>query len=230
MTTPKLAEMAPVASTGETAASQVFDALKRDLIRGRFDAGEKLAISDLKQHYAVGLSPLREALNRLAAYGLLEQHNQRGFRVPPLSSEELEDIARLRMQLECMALSQAFEAGDAEWESQLLAAQHRLTKAEEESQDLEQWERAHLQFHRTLLAPCGSRWLLRFIGQLHDQFDRYRRLAPGNPAIRSGLDAQHGELVQLALERRIQDARWLLEAHIRVSWEVAEQACVQERE
>jgi DNA-binding GntR family transcriptional regulator len=226
MTIPKAAETMPGAGTGETAASQVFDALKRDLISGRFAAGEKLAISTLKHHYAVGLSPLREALNRLAAYGLLEQHNQRGFRVPPLAAEELEDIARLRMRFECMALSQAFEAGDAEWESQLLAAQHRLLKADEEPQDLEHWEQAHLRFHRTLLAPCGSPWLLRFIGQLHDQFDRYRRLAPGDTVIRTRLDAQHGELAQLVLNRRIQDASDLLEEHIRLSWEIARGACV----
>ncbi|MBY5925728.1 MULTISPECIES: GntR family transcriptional regulator [Halomonas] len=222
MTTSQPAE---AATSGETAASQVFHALKVDLIRGRFAAGEKLAISALKDRYEVGLSPLREALNRLAAYGLLEQHNQRGFRVPPLSADELEDIARLRVQLECMALTQAFQAGDAEWESQLLAASHRLTRANKVQGEVEQWEQAHQRFHRTLLAPCGSHWLLRFIEQLHDQFDRYRRLAPGNPEIRERLDAQHGELVTLALERRIHDARHLLEDHIRQSWEVAKGAC-----
>jgi len=209
-----------------TAATQIFDALKRDLIRGRFVAGEKLAISALKEHYDVGLSPLREALNRLAAYGLLEQHNQRGFRVPPLSDGELEDIARLRMQLECMALTQAFQQGDAEWESQLLAASHRLTRADQEPKEIEQWEQAHLRFHRTLLAPCGSHWLLRFIEQLHDQFDRYRRLAPGNSVIRERLDAQHGQLVQFALDRHIHGARELLEEHIRLSWDVARGSCL----
>lgn len=211
-------------AVSETAASQAFEAIKHDLIRGRFAAGEKLAISALKAEYQVGLSPLREALNRLSAYGLLEQHNQRGFRVPPLSERELEDIARLRIQLECMALTQAMQQGDAEWESQLLAAQHRLLRADQQPRQVEQWEQAHLRFHRTLLAPCGSPWLLRFIGQLHDQFDRYRRLAPPNPEIRAQLDAQHSELVEMALDRRIQDARGLLEQHIQLSWQVAQGA------
>lgn len=211
--------------TGATAASRVFDALKQDLIRGRFAAGEKLAIGSLKTRYQVGLSPLREALNRLAAYGLLEQVNQRGFRVPPLRLDELDDIADLRSQLECMALTQAFQNGDAEWESLLLAAHHRLRRADERPQEVEEWEQAHLRFHRTLLAPCGSPWLLRFIEQLHDQFDRYRRLAPPNPEVREVLDRQHGELVQLAMERRIQQARALLDEHIGLSHGVARGAC-----
>ncbi|ALM51994.1 GntR family transcriptional regulator [Halomonas huangheensis] len=225
MTTPHSLYSSPVTgAAGETAASQAFEAIKRDLIRGRFAAGEKLAISALKSEYQIGLSPLREALNRLSAYGLLEQHNQRGFRVPPLSAQELEDIAGLRIQLECMALTQAMQQGDAEWESQLLAAHHRLMRADQAPAELEQWEQAHLRFHSTLLAPCGSHWLLRFISQLHDQFDRYRRLAPPNPAIRAQLDAQHSELVEMALERRIQDARHLLEKHIQLSWQVAKGA------
>ncbi|MBZ9540264.1 MULTISPECIES: GntR family transcriptional regulator [Modicisalibacter] len=212
-------------SAGTTASSQVFEALKQDLIRGRFAAGEKLAISALKTHYGVGLSPLREALNRLAAYGLLEQENQRGFRVPAMRLEELDDIAGLRTQLECMALTQAFQNGDSEWESQLLAASHRLRRSDEQPDRIEEWEQAHLRFHRALLGACGSPWLLRFIGQLHDQFDRYRRMAPPNPGIRATLDGQHGALVELAMARDIQAARALLDTHIRLSHEVARGCC-----
>lgn len=212
-------------SSTATASSQVFNALKKDLIRGRFAAGEKLAISALKTHYQVGLSPLREALNRLAAYGLLEQENQRGFRVPAMRLEELDDISNLRSQLECMALTQAFQNGDSEWESLLLAAHHRLKRADEQPQQVEEWELAHLRFHRALLAPCGSTWLLRFIEQLHDQFDRYRRMAPANPEVRAVLDAQHGELVTLALDRNIAGGRALLDDHIRLSHGVAMGCC-----
>ncbi|SHE79725.1 transcriptional regulator, GntR family [Modicisalibacter ilicicola DSM 19980] len=215
-------------ASGITAASQVFNALKQDLIRGRFTAGEKLAISALKSRYQVGLSPLREALNRLAAYGLLEQLNQRGFRVPTLDASELADIAHLRTQLECMALVQAFQAGDAEWESQLLAAQHRLRRADQTPGEIERWEQAHQHFHRTLLAPSGSPWLLRFIEQLHDQFDRYRRLAPSDPATRELLDQHHAELVTLALARHAGEARELLELHIHLSHQIAKGACPSE--
>jgi len=58
----------PVGPSG-TASSRVFDNLRKDLVGGRFAAGEKLAINALKERYQVGLSPLREALNRLAPMG-----------------------------------------------------------------------------------------------------------------------------------------------------------------
>lgn len=217
--------MGAEAPTANTTASQLYTALKRDLIDGRFAAGQKLAITTLKQHYRVGLSPLREALNRLAAYGLLVQENQRGFRVPALTRAELDDIAELRQRFEGQALAQALEAGNDEWEAGLLAAFHRLKRADETPDQLEHWEQMHLQFHRHLLEPCGSPWLLRFIEQLHDQFDRYRRMAPANNAMRETLNDQHGQLVDLAMARDTAAARALLEEHIRLSYEVAQGAC-----
>ena len=210
---PKVAT--PVGPAG-TASSRVFDNLRKDLVGGRFAAGEKLAINALKERYQVGLSPLREALNKLAAYGLLIQENQRGFRVP-----KLDDIAQMRLEMEGMALVRAIANGDSLWEADLLAAAHRLKRADITLDKGEEWERLHTQFHRTLVAPCGSVWLLRFIEQLHDQFDRYRRLGPKMPTIRQELDEQHHQLVELALQRDAKAARELMDDHIHKSYEVA---------
>lgn len=204
-----------------TTSSRIYDTLRQDLINGRFEAGEKVAISALKQKYEVGLSPLREALNRLSAYGLLIQENQRGFRVPRLDREELDDVSGMRRELECMALERAIRHGDAEWESEVLAAAHRLKRADLAPEKVDEWERLHGRFHRTLVAPCGSVWLLRFIEQLHDQFDRYRRMAPEIPETRRVLDVQHETLVELALKRDARAASELMDDHIRRSYEVA---------
>lgn len=209
------------ATPAGTASSRVFDHLRKDLVGGRFVAGEKLAINALKDRYQVGLSPLREALNRLAAYGLLVQENQRGFRVPKLSRDELDDIFQMRLEMEGMALERAITNGDSLWEADLLAAAHRLKRADISLDKGEEWEHLHTQFHRTLVAPCGSVWLLRFIEQLHDQFDRYRRLGPKMPTIRQELDEQHHHLVELALQRDAKAARELMDDHIHKSYEVA---------
>lgn len=213
-------DVQPQPSNG-TASSRIYDTLRKDLVDGRFAAGEKLAINALKEQYRVGLSPLREALSKLAAYGLLVQENQRGFRVPKLSCDELDDIARMRLELEGMALEQAIAQGDSLWEADLLAAAHRLKCADTTLDKGEEWEQLHIQFHRTLVAPCGSVWLIRFIEQLHDQFDRYRRLGPRMPTIRQELDEQHHELVELALRRDTKLARALMDEHIQKSYEVA---------
>jgi DNA-binding GntR family transcriptional regulator len=213
------------APQAETISGRIFDRLREDLLSGRFQAGKKLAISSLQTTYQVGLSPLREALNRLAATGLLEQENQRGFRVPSLSRTELDDIVQLRIELEGMAISRALQHGDAEWESELLAAGHRLKLASQADTPLQQWEQLHSRFHAALLSSCRSAWMVRFIHQLHEQFDRYRRKSPRNPGIRDILNTQHEQLVELALARNEADTRELLRAHILLSYEAAQASC-----
>lgn len=215
-----------IKQSGATAASRIYEMLRQDLLNGRYSAGERLSITLLRETYQVGLSPLREALNRLAAYGLLRQENQRGFRVLELTPEELVDITEMRRQLEGRALELAVLHGDEEWESQLLAANHRLSRAGAQTPVVE-WELLHSHFHNALVAPCGSAWLLRFISQLHDQFDRYRRVAPRHAELRHQLDGQHQELVDLALARNARGARELLEEHITLSSEVAMLSCAQ---
>lgn len=206
-------------------SGRVFEVLREDLLNGQYQAGEKLAIASLRVTYQVGLSPLREALSRLAAVGLLEQETQRGFRVPKLTSDELQDIVELRVELEGMAISRALRYGDAYWESEVLAAGHRLKNASSKQVPQAEWEQLHTQFHSILLSSCQSVWMLKFIRQLHEQFDRYRRKAPRNPAMRGMLDAQHEQLVELALARKEAEIRQLLEDHIRLSHEVALHSC-----
>lgn len=53
-------------------------------------------MKDLTNRYKVGLSPIREALHRLLGEGCVQSVGQRGFTVPPLSRQDLEDITALR--------------------------------------------------------------------------------------------------------------------------------------
>lgn len=203
--------------------SNIYDVLRKDLIRGAYMPGQKLATADLKKRYDIGLSPLREALNRLAAVGLLDQTHQKGFKVPELTQEQLDDVASLRRQLEGEAIEQSIAHGDNEWETELVAALHRLHQHQSVfgTADHEQWEMVHARFHRALVNGCGSPWRLRFLEQLYDQFDRYRRIAPSPTHQRENLDEQHNQLAALALARDAQSARTLLEKHIDLSYDVA---------
>lgn len=206
-------------------STNIYDVLRNDLIRGVYPPGQKIATADLKKRYNIGLSPLREALNRLAAVGLLDQTHQKGFRVPELTREQLGDIASLRRQLEGEAIEQSIRQGDGEWETALVAALHRLHQHQPVfgTADHDQWEIMHARFHRALVSGCGSPWRLRFLEQLYDQFDRYRRIAPSPIGLRKTLDEQHNQLVALALARDALAARALVERHIDLSHEVAEQ-------
>ena len=123
------------------------------------------------------MSPLREALAQLVGKGLVIQDGQRGFRVAPVSSDDLLDVMRTRGRLETMALKLAIENGEADWEAIILAA-HRQLARRARTKDLlidETWETLHREFHFSLIAACGSSRLLSFCdGDLRS----FRSLSP----------------------------------------------------
>src|SRR5690606_19392147 len=123
----------------------------------------------------------REALNRLAADGLVERRDQRGFVAAGISRQDLKELTDTRCWLEEVAIRQAMARRDPAWEEGIVLAHHRLQRTPRSLQapqfeDNPAWELAHRDFHRALIQGCGSRWLIGFCEQLADQLYRYRKL------------------------------------------------------
>src|SRR5262249_4571492 len=156
----------------------------------------------LKSQYGLGVSPLREALSRLVEDKLVTTVGQRGFRVAPMSLDEMWKVTRLSQKLEADALSASITHGDDRWEAELTAAYRRLSQASvpRAADNLaEDWERRHRAFHSALISACGSPWLLKFAVMLTDQLERYRylRLIRTPPKVFArDLEREHRELME----------------------------------
>jgi DNA-binding GntR family transcriptional regulator len=111
----------PLATVNGTAtrATSLYDQLRADLLGGALEPGTKLAIEALAEHYATSATPLREALNRLVADGLVERREQRGFVVAGISEHDLAEITKTRCWLEEIALRESIKshstAGKRPW-------------------------------------------------------------------------------------------------------------------
>lgn len=188
----------------ENLAIRGHELLKRDIIRGAFKPGEKLLMSGLKERYGLGVGPLREALSQLVAERLVVAISQRGYRVAPMSLEELFDIYDARANLEAMLLGLAIERGDDAWEAEILARAHTLTKVVEvrnAEEQLSLWDARHKAFHTAIVAGCGSPHLLQVRAYLFDQAERYRHLW-----------LQHTVFSEQALEAKRREHAALIEA------------------
>lgn len=207
---------APEAPAAATLATAICDRIRGDILAGRRKPGGKLRLEALKSEFAVSWSPIREALSRLAAEGLVQAEEQRGYRVAPVSRSQLAEVIRLRTLLESMALQASIEHGDDAWEADVLAAHHRLGKLENRRNSplAEQWERWHRTFHETLIHACGMPTLLQFCGQLHDMNDRYRRLFLSTHNFDRDVAGEHRAITEATLARNAAKACRLLEAHI----------------
>ena len=203
-----------------TLIGKAFESIRRDIIASKLKPGEKLRITQLREAYGIGTSPLREALSRLVSEGLVTAKGQRGFWVPPVSAEEHTDIIETRVVLESYALRSSIEFGDDEWEGQIVGSYHNLNRIEQrfdadaESSFPEWWERNRL-FHDALIAACPLKWLLRFHRVVFDLHNRYHRFALPGPYLSPGLFEDHRLILDATLERDADRAVALLEKHIR---------------
>lgn len=203
---------------GTTLTEAAYRALKADIVRARRAPGERLRIERLRRLYGIGPTPLREALQRLAADGFVLAEDRRGFRVAPLDARELIDLNVARTALETRALALSIERGDARWEAEVVAATYLLGKADDllagsTPDDLDEWELLNRRFHDALVSACGSSWLLRLRGMLNDQVERYRRASVFAARVERDLHAEHEAIAQAALARDGGRACELVAAH-----------------
>jgi GntR family carbon starvation induced transcriptional regulator len=202
-------------TTHKTLSDQAYTRLRHDVIQGEFPPGAKLGIEQLRTAYAVGATPLREALHRLSAEGFVVVEGQRGFRVADISSRELAELTELRIVIEGLALRESLQQADDNWESRLVVAFHHLQKIEKQSEpDSEQWEARNKEFHLALISSCESRWLMRIYELLYDQHRRYRVIARVERAERD-IHGEHAAMMDAALARDIDRLLECHEAHIR---------------
>lgn len=203
-----------------TLGEVAYRRLRADIVMGRLEPAQPLRFDALKSQYGLGVSPLREALSRLVEDKLVTAVGQRGFRVAPMSLDEMREVTRLRQVIEVDALRTSISNGDARWEADLRAAFQRLSSApapRAANSSAEDWERRHRAFHDALIGACRSPWLLKFAAMLTDQLERYRylRLIRTPPKVfRRDLDGEHRELLEAALARDADRAAKLLVVHL----------------
>ena len=195
------------------------DRLRADLLACRLKPGERLVINQLCQKLNVSLGAVREALSRLTSEGLVIAEPQRGFRVAPISAEDLKDLTAVRLEIELLCLKDSMAHGDVRWEAGLVAANHMLAHTPERtSGDFrllnEAYAVAHRSFHEALVAGCKSPWLLKLRTLLYDQSERYRRLSVPLAERERDVNSEHRAITDAALARDVPRAASLLTTHL----------------
>ncbi|CAM5385896.1 FCD domain-containing protein [Thauera mechernichensis] len=207
------------AAEPKTLVEGAYQRLRRDIIEGVHAPGEKLRVEHLKDQYDVGAGTLREALLLLVTDALVVTQGQRGFRVAPISIADFEDITRTRVLLETEALRQSITLGGDDWEASVVAAFHRLSRAEEKLADhdpgtTEEWEKRNRAFHEALISASPSRWIRHFQNILYQQSERYRRISLFRQPIERDIHAEHQALFDATLARDTTRATSILTEHI----------------
>ncbi len=189
-------------------ASKNATAMLRELIlAGALPAGTKLGEADLATRLDVSRTPVREALSRLAAEGLVDLVPNRGARVARWSDEDLEQIFELRLRLEPYAVGLAIpRISDSDLDDLDDLAQRMVGLGKPgRSQDLDGIVHLNRQFHRTLInraanpALASALLAVTHASVVNQNFHNY------SPAALARSLAHHVEIVAAA---RVGNADW----------------------
>lgn len=200
----------------ETLVDVIGDRLRADILRGILRPGERIVVANIERRFQVSHIPIREALRRLEAEGLVESRPRRSTVVTGLALDELADLYDLRRLLEGELAARATARRTPAELQELLDAHAELELAETSSDPEEAgfWD-AHYEFHWALLAPAATPWVRRILEQLWRGADRYVRLqvsAHFNRVEESV--AQHHDLAEACKRGDPDEVRRLLTQHL----------------
>ena len=207
------------AQDGRTLNTAMYERLREEILTGKWLPGQRLKVVQLAETHRVSLNVVREALNRLAGEQLVEVAPQLGFTVRGLSADDLIDLVRQRVIFEGIALRQSIARGDVEWQSQVVAAHHRLSRTpvalESEPEKLNpEWLARHEDFSFVLLQACGSPRLLQIIKQMAEAATMYHRALLPAVGNNNELESEHAAMLKAILGGDADTAASVLTSHL----------------
>ena len=180
-------------------SEQIYRQLKQLLRSGAFAPAERLVDAALAQRLNVSRTPVREAMSRLAADGLIETRAG-GFQVVTPTDQDMGEIFEMRRLLEPPAAAQAAQLAGAELHAQLheaLAQAHAAAQAA----DVTAFAAANSTFREAWASQVPNRRLRETILRFNDQAGLVRRRTLVMPAARAEALALLEQIVA-AFDRR----------------------------
>lgn len=195
-----------------------YDSIRLQILSGERPGGEWLREDDLAAALGVSRTPVREALRRLAAEGLVTHERNRGVQVQSWTMEDLEEVFGLRSLLEPWGCALAATRGQADLEALQDLADRMDEAADKPHPDFEHITELNNLFHGTILAASGSRRVQSLVSSVVDVplvWSTFSRYTPHE--LRRSL-AHHHELVDAL---RAGDPAWaesIMRAHVQSAW------------
>ena len=195
----------------DSTADAVAASLRKLIASGEVGDGARLVERDLAERFSVSRIPMREALQKLEAEGLIEINRNRGAVVRTLTLDDVEEIYSLRMLLEGDAIFRAVKRIDAETLARVELV-HRLLG---EAKSCDRQGELNREFHELLYAACGNARMVKWIRELRGQVERYERVQDVLLKDTDAFQVEHAAILQACLERNARVAKAMTVEHLK---------------
>jgi DNA-binding GntR family transcriptional regulator len=201
-------------SKGRGITPTVYEKLKRDIIYSRVGPGTRLLEVDLAESMGVSRTPVREALLRLEKERLIVPVEPRGYRVPELNNQHIEEIFGLREVLEMYAGGLATPRITNQDIRRLEAILNDSEKISEQG-DRDTLSDLNTSFHETISNASGNSILQSFLEQINNDIMRYRALLVYHRSIFPNTIIEHRNILAGLKKRDSEAVRKAIGHHIR---------------
>lgn len=192
------------------AAEAVAQSLRALILDGTLGIGSQLRQEDLARRFGVSRIPVREALGRLQAEGLVEHFADRGSVVAGRSVDDLLETLDIRIALETRAMRLAMPNLTA----RDIKAAREIMRRYDEAESPRQWTDLNLEFHLALYRPCARPRLVRMIEDLVRGISIHLRQHISHTVGRRNPQAEHKDLLKACVAGDVELAVRLTEQHI----------------
>jgi DNA-binding GntR family transcriptional regulator len=196
-----------------TRSARAYHQIREMIFDGTISAGTMLVEARLVRQLGMSRTPVREALHRLEAEGLLSALPRGGFTVVAVGDEDLRNLYMIRACLEGLAAATAATKLNRVDIARLEDLYDEMGVAVEAGQD-EELARLNREFHRAVAIASGNVHLREILDNVKGVFERFRATAVANPARRAEAHAEHGELIEALKRRDAERARSIAEQHV----------------
>ena len=156
-----------------TIRGQVYELLKQEICDGKYTPGQWLQEKELAEQFSVSRSPVREALKKLAADGLVIEVPNKGVFIREFTPKDIEEIFDLRVMMESYAIDKIVDLLTDKARSQLSSCLEQLRITFEQNQ-LKQYIQADTALHDLIIRLSGNSFLAIAYERVHIMIQQFR--------------------------------------------------------
>jgi DNA-binding GntR family transcriptional regulator len=197
----------------QSLAGKAYEIVKGEIITCALEPGQQIVQSQLAERYQIGLTPVREALQRLAQEGFVQPIPRFGYIVSPVTLSDVREIFELRSIVESSAARLAAVRGLQEQLTKILASAD-FTYVYKERQSYTDFLAHNADFHRSVAVAARNQRLVDLVSKLLDELTRVFHLGLDLRDSAEEMRDEHLALAQVLCDRDPDRAEQIVQSQI----------------
>ena len=206
----------------------VFESLKDAIMNGKLEQGKMITEQQISREFGISRTPVREALYKLTATGLIRIRPHKGFLISKWSIKEIRDVFEIRIVLERLAVELFIRNYYQENLAELENIIRKMEKAVQENNFMEA-AKMNNRFHDLIIEKSDNHEISNVMEPLKNKINIFRLISISTPLRLKTSLVEHQSILDSISQKDIVNAKKLIEIHIRKVLDIIEKKLLEEK-